>query len=128
MAEWINVKDRLPEDENHVLAAARNKRGEYNIVKAYYSHDLQTWAAGMNSNVTHWMPLPEPPVHRKAPTNGDRLRSMSDEEFAEVIWGLGACDTCALYHRGCATNRSCKDTILEWLKKEVKEDDPNDRI
>lgn len=58
---WISVEDRLPEDERHVLAATRNKKGDYNIVKAYYCHDLGMWAAGMNSNVTHWMPLPEPP-------------------------------------------------------------------
>lgn len=59
--KWIPVTERLPETEDHVLAATQNKKGTYNIVKAYYCHDLGTWAAGMNSNVTHWMPLPEPP-------------------------------------------------------------------
>lgn len=61
MNEWISVEDRLPENDDHVLAATQNKRGEYNIVKAYYHHGLGCWAAGMNSNVTHWMPLPDPP-------------------------------------------------------------------
>ena len=58
---WINCKDRLPENDDHVLACTRNKKGQANIVNAYYCHQLGTWAAGMNSNVTHWMPLPEPP-------------------------------------------------------------------
>ena len=58
---WIPVSERLPEDENHVLAATRNKKENYNIVKAYYCHDMGVWAAGMNSNVTHWMPLPPEP-------------------------------------------------------------------
>lgn len=64
---WIPVSERLPEDENHVLAATRNKKGNYNIVKAYYCHDMGVWAAGMNNNVTHWMPLPpEPPKESEA--------------------------------------------------------------
>ena len=60
-SEWINVKDRLPEDENHVLALTETAKGRKNIVRAYYCQSLHTWAAGMNNNVTHWMPLPEPP-------------------------------------------------------------------
>lgn len=51
-------------------------------------------------------------------TNADRIRMMSDEELAEVISNLGDCDTCYLYHKGCNINISCKDAVLEWLKKE----------
>ena len=57
--DWIRVEDRLPEDDRHVLCAVLNKRGMYNIVKGYYADGV--WVCGMNSNVTHWMPLPEPP-------------------------------------------------------------------
>lgn len=55
----------------------------------------------------------------KAKTNGDRIRQMTDEELAEVISGLGDCDTCYLYHRRCSLNTSCKDAVLEWLRKEA---------
>ena len=58
---------------------------------------------------------------RKVKTNGDRIRSMSDVELAEVISNLGNCDTCYLYHRGCSMNISCKDAVLEWLRKEVED-------
>lgn len=51
-------------------------------------------------------------------TNADRIKTMPAEELAEVISNLGNCDTCYLYHRGCSMNISCKDAILEWLKKE----------
>lgn len=54
-------------------------------------------------------------------TNGDRIRMMTDEELAEVISGLGDCDTCYLYHRRCSMNISCKDAVLEWLRKEAED-------
>ena len=56
-------------------------------------------------------------------TNADHVRSMNDEKLAEVISNLGDCDTCYLYHRGCSMNISCKDAVLEWLKKEAENDD-----
>ena len=62
MSEWISVKDKMPEDGIRVLTYADNSAmfvasrddgwyvdtGEY-----YYSSPL--------TNITHWMPLPEPP-------------------------------------------------------------------
>lgn len=57
----------------------------------------------------------------KKQTNADRIRRMSDEELAEVISGLGDCDTCYLYHRRCSMNISCKDAVLEWLRKEAED-------
>lgn len=58
---WISVKEALPEHENHVLVVTQTAKGKQNIVRAYYCHHLQMWAAGMNSNVTHWMELPPLP-------------------------------------------------------------------
>ena len=54
-------------------------------------------------------------------TNADRLRAMTDEELAEIIINLGDCDNCYLYHRTCNMNTSCKDAVLEWLRKECDE-------
>ena len=59
--EWISVKDRLPETEDHVLCCTQSKKGDQNIVRGYYRQD-GIWVSGMNSNVTHWMPLPDPPA------------------------------------------------------------------
>lgn len=53
-------------------------------------------------------------------TNGDRVRMMTDEELAEIISSLGNCDTCYLYlNRGCNISTSCKDAVLEWLRKDA---------
>lgn len=61
MAEWISVKDKLPEDDRNVLV--------------YDDHDIQFWVAWHDEchnnwytqegdrvyGVTHWMPLPQLP-------------------------------------------------------------------
>lgn len=56
---WIPVGEALPKEGERVLCCTRNKKGAANIVLGYYMDGL--WRVGMNSNVTHWMPLPEPP-------------------------------------------------------------------
>ena len=59
--EWISVEDRLPDDENHrVLAACV---GDYPI--GYPRIDTDRYTRGhwvrYGNDVTHWMPLPQPP-------------------------------------------------------------------
>ena len=71
--EWISVNDRLPEQHKEVLISI-----EYgDVIQAYYSdnrwyisRDVRDNATDCyanvarlieGSNVTHWMPLPEPP-------------------------------------------------------------------
>lgn len=63
MAEWIPCSERLPENDDYVLCCVRTKAGRQNVVRGYYM-DMR-WCCGMNSNVTHWMPLPEPPKEAK---------------------------------------------------------------
>ena len=57
--EWISVNDRLPEDQEEVLVCTCSKKGIRNIDKGYMAidHFIHRGAA----EVTHWMPLPEPP-------------------------------------------------------------------
>lgn len=66
--EWISVKDRLPEDSCDVLVAKRNGR----VFKMSYhapfdsgKRIFQWFGFGkwidQHSQITHWMPLPEPP-------------------------------------------------------------------
>ena len=83
MAEWISVKERLPDKEGKYLcycdygcsgaisvySFAKNLskvdkydfRGEKRA--GWYFYDSE-WGYGETESVTHWMPLPEPPKER----------------------------------------------------------------
>ena len=54
-------------------------------------------------------------------TNGDKIRKMKDEELAELL-DNSQCAHCA-YEGGCDENAECSRGILEWLQKDVDEDD-----
>lgn len=59
--EWISVNDRLPEDGDIVLCYM--EFGEQRIARWYESENC--WAGQLidyhKEQVTHWMPLPQPP-------------------------------------------------------------------
>ena len=60
---WISVKKRLPEDGQKIIAAFRNSGG-WIVDQARYGNgefDFASWAYVWDDNITHWMPLPEPP-------------------------------------------------------------------
>ena len=57
--EWISVEDRLPEDQEEVLVCTRLKNGIRNIDKGYMAIDRFIHRG--HAEVTHWMPLPQPP-------------------------------------------------------------------
>jgi hypothetical protein len=52
MGEWIPVDERLPDEEVRVLATDGDK-----VFESEYWSGRWEWCA----DVTHWMPLPEPP-------------------------------------------------------------------
>ena len=59
--EWIDVNVEMPKEFENVLVA--NKRGNiYDIDKAWWNgcYFARCGKSGYH-NVTHWMPLPEPP-------------------------------------------------------------------
>lgn len=60
MPDWIKVDERMPEKYRYVLCCCANVKRQCNIVKGYW--DGNRWCCEMNSNITHWMPLPEPPT------------------------------------------------------------------
>lgn len=56
---------------------------------------------------------------KKPQTNADRIRSMTDEELAEVLFGS------CIEHMGveeCShPEKACKSCVLDWLKAESEE-------
>jgi len=69
--EWISTKDKLPSDGDSVIYWIRLKRdisvnagyaGFYwdnNLGKGFGNDPLHCW--DNKKEITHWMPLPEPP-------------------------------------------------------------------
>ena len=52
----------------------------------------------------------------KTITNGDRIRSMTDEELTELLRGY-QCNTCD-FSGFCEETDKCEEEILEFLKQE----------
>ena len=66
LAQWISVKDRLPESTDLYLINAvhrYNKTDGYRSaqVRLYFKDDDEWHGLPDLYEVTHWMPLPEPP-------------------------------------------------------------------
>ena len=52
-------------------------------------------------------------------TNADRIRSMTDEELANMWWSYVDCGECPK-HRECKiTGQDCLRLALEWLREEA---------
>ena len=56
--EWISVKDRLPEFGRRVLILGNRKDGQFIYIDQICADG--NWLL-VNWEVTHWMPLPQPP-------------------------------------------------------------------
>ena len=56
---WIPCSERLPERPGDYQVCTKNEYyGTKNVAKRYFNGDC--WS-GRWTNITHWMPLPEPP-------------------------------------------------------------------
>ncbi len=55
MSEWISVEDRLPEIRDASVLAYW-KHGGIDMVH------IEEYFSDITSGITHWMPLPNPPV------------------------------------------------------------------
>lgn len=64
--QWISVEERLPEPDTPVLVCVPDYSDTHRVLIARYD-DLWGWigqwdgAISMRTQITHWMPLPEPP-------------------------------------------------------------------
>ena len=54
-------------------------------------------------------------------TNADRIRSMTDEELANLWWEYVDCSACPIHRECTMLGQDCKRWALAWLKEEVKE-------
>lgn len=68
MSEWINVKDRLPDDYGWFIVNDTYLVSSNNVTMGFFDGDsavvwlpLDQRLDQDSMNVTHWMPLPEPP-------------------------------------------------------------------
>ena len=71
--EWIECKNKLPEDEKSVIMFVHNDNYEYTNITIGYLTDStyldeeeeQQWCSFEDyfdmEDVSHWMPLPQPP-------------------------------------------------------------------
>lgn len=63
MSKWISVKDKLPRDNDSVIAY-RSKKGASNMYvnnDGWYQDGWGEISGETYSDITHWQPLPEPP-------------------------------------------------------------------
>ena len=63
-AKWISVKDRLPEEDEDIIAFCyyhESWQTQVCHLSSNYEGQWYTSVAGQWVRVTHWMPLPEPP-------------------------------------------------------------------
>lgn len=60
---WIPCSERLPERPGDYQVCTKNEYyGTRNVAKRYFNGDC--WS-GRWTNITHWMPLPEPPKEER---------------------------------------------------------------
>ena len=61
---WIGVDERMPEEDEDVLVYIHNYQNETFVDVGYYKSLSKKWACYASTaqdDITHWMPLPEPP-------------------------------------------------------------------
>lgn len=64
MGEWISVKDRLPEQFVSVIVYMPNEKPFPTVHEGYLADNGKWYSAHCMrgiKEITHWMPLPEPP-------------------------------------------------------------------
>ena len=61
--KWIPVSERLPDNWMSVLTIDRSKSTR-DMMTAFYNPETSLWSTHFSCDlwVTHWMPLPEPPI------------------------------------------------------------------
>ena len=98
MAEWISVKERLP--ELHTPVATRDEFGYYNIAYLMYGNEFHV-DGEYDPDIRWWTPLPEPPKEEVEVKHGEWLEKETfHDENADVIseWQSARCSVCNKYN------------------------------
>ena len=59
--KWISVEERLPEECVSVLVWIQDAAASWGEQVMFRRGEFVRYSYGEVNNVTHWMPLPEPP-------------------------------------------------------------------
>lgn len=142
---WIPVTERLPENNDNVrVTVEKNKRLE--VAVGWYNHNKGKWKVCPSDDeefyycgykVVAWKENTEEPYNPKSikksskRTNADRIRTMTDEELADVII-KNSCNTFSEVIKFCKNSEECSDMLdsfdeipesmckkclLEWLQQ-----------
>jgi hypothetical protein len=118
LKKWL-VKDGwqlLPLSNNHYEVLRAGKAGKQNPLVIYSAKSSEHLSFADRD-----MPIIGAFLRdqKKPQTNADRIRSMTDEELAEVLFGS------CIEHMGveeCShPEEACKSCVLDWLKAESEE-------
>lgn len=121
---WIPATERMPEDFVSVLVHIPSEAPLPTVHEAYWAGEVWMTRDGgfLDSEITHWRDMPEPPKDGCKMTNGDKIRAMSDEELSEFINNVSTCDCCV--HDGDCKNwddwdnpQICMDGVKKWLQQ-----------
>lgn len=58
VTDWISVADKLPENEDYVIVAYESGK----VGRDFFSNIRNDFAFKHSGEVTHWMPMPAPPM------------------------------------------------------------------
>lgn len=135
---WISVEERYPDTDNYILLSLSNFSipivGRYEEDEnggAFYAGDEDETLVSQDLFVNAWMPLVKPyRPDEEAPvrTNGDRIRSMSNEELTQQILcpydtaGAPADIMPCVKEDGTmefASQETCRKCMMEWLERKI---------
>lgn len=118
LKKWL-VKDGwqlLPLSNNHYEVLRAGKAGRQNPLIIYSAKSSEHLSFADRDMPVIGAFLRD---QKKPQTNADRIRSMTDEELAEVLFGS------CIEHIGveeCShPEKACKSCVLDWLKAESEE-------
>lgn len=118
LKKWL-VKDGwqlLPLSNNHYEVLRAGKAGRQNPLVIYSAKSSEHLSFADRDMPVIGAFLRD---QKKPQTNADRIRSMTDEELAEVLFGS------CIEHMGveeCShPEKACKSCVLDWLKAESEE-------
>jgi hypothetical protein len=118
LKKWL-VKDGwqlLPLSNNHYEVLRAGKAGRQNPLVIYSAKSSEHLSFADRDMPVIGAFLRD---QKKPQTNADRIRSMTDEELAEVLFGS------CIEHMGveeCShPEEACKSCVLDWLKAESEE-------